>query len=84
MERYFTFKYYYEITGLIIGTVVLGFMVLLMIIAAVSDAWEKRQKKKVKSTERSMKMAIKIIWPNSRMCDFDSKTKGDECEGKNL
>ncbi len=46
MEKYFTFKYYCEIAGLIIGAVVLGFMILLMIIAAASDAWEKRQKKK--------------------------------------
>lgn len=46
MERYFTFKYYCEITGLIICAVVFGIMVLLMIIAAASDAWEKRQKKK--------------------------------------
>lgn len=46
MEKYFTFKYYCEIAGLIICAVVLGIMILLMIIAAASDAWEKRQKKK--------------------------------------
>lgn len=46
MEKYFTFKYYCEIAGLIIGAVVLGIMVLMMIIAAASDAWEKMQKKK--------------------------------------
>ncbi len=46
MEKYFLFKYYLEIGGIILSLVILIFFIAFCAIGKFLDKWDARQKKK--------------------------------------